>query len=117
MATKKYFKDKKVDLYANVEGKDEEGFPTTEFKAVASGLWAYVRSLSRQEIYAADSNQTEDNILFVLNYRADVAALTSDSGYYIKFQDNFYQVLRVDPYEFYKDDLQVYCKFVGKKVS
>lgn len=116
MAEKK-LKDKKIDLYASVTGKDEEGFPTTEFKAIASGLWAYVRSLSRKEIYADGGNQTDDSILFVINYREDVKQIDSATPFYVKYKDIFYKIVRVDPFEFYKDDLYLYCQYTGKTVS
>lgn len=115
MAEKKV-KDKKVDLYVKFEGEDDYGFDVTRFDKIGAGLWAHVRSLSRKELVASSNNFTEEEIVFTMNWREDLARFDSQDNFYIYFRGIYYQVKRVDPYLYYKDDLTVYCKYVGTKV-
>jgi len=101
-----YLKDKKIILYRAEHTTDKEGFATAaKYKPIHPGrLWAYVRQLSASEFYASQALQRSEEMLFVVNWRGDVAA-----DCYIEYRGVFYNVTRVDTFEGYKEDLKVYA--------
>jgi len=103
---KMYLKDKKIILYRAEQGTDKEGFPiAAKCKPIHPGrLWAYVRQLSASEFYASQALQRSEEMLFVVNWRGDVAA-----DCFIGYRDVMYNVTRVDTFEGYKEDLKVYA--------
>ena len=89
-------KDKKVIIY-----KTDNIHP--------GKLWAYVRQQSASEYYAAKAVQVTEEILFVVNWRSDL--ITPDStSLYIFYKGAWYDVQRIDTFEGYKEDLQIYAK-------
>jgi len=98
-------KDKKIIVYSKNTIKDSEGFSTTKYKPIHAGrLWAYVRQLSASEFFAAKAVQQSEEMLFILNFRADLTALL-----FIEYRGVFYNITRVDTFEGYKEDLKVYA--------
>ena len=49
-----------------------------------------------------------EEVVFTINYRTD---LTNEMM--IEYGSKFYEVIRVDDYEGYKDDLNIYCKLAA----
>jgi len=68
-------------------------------------LWAYARQLSAKEFFAAVARQSQEERLFVVNWRTDIAL-----GMVIRYRDSWFEVVRVDPLEDYKADIKLYVK-------
>ena len=98
-------KDKKIAIYKAVHGvKDKEGFTKKRWEPIHSGsLWAYTRQLSAKEFFAAAAQQFQEERLFVVNWRTDIAP-----GMLIRHRDNWFEIVRVDPLEDYKADIKLY---------
>ena len=102
-------KDKKIIIYKKATVKDAAGFSTAKYTPIHAGrLWAYVRQLSANEFYAAKAVQQTEEMLFSINWRADVS-----QDCYIEYRGAFYNITRVDTFEGYKDDLKVYAVRMG----
>lgn len=102
-------KDKKIQIL-EMHGGDGEtndnGFPIPKYwEPIHEGmLWAYYRQLSGKEFFAsATLNQTEE-ICFTVNWRADLSTYMI-----IYFRGKFYEITRIDDYEGYKRDLNIYA--------
>ncbi len=102
-------KDKKIRIIDYVHGVDEHGFGYDEWRPIHSGrLWAYYRHLSGSEFYAsAMVNETEE-VVFAINFRADITAEMM-----IEYGGKYYEITRIDNFEGYKDDLNIYCKLAA----
>ena len=100
-------KDKKITILGVVEGQDRWGNPTTEKSPIEGGsnIWAYVRQLSQREIQGARTIDSEEELLFIINWRDDITAEN-----WIEFKGEEYDIVRVDPYEYNKEDLKIYAK-------
>lgn len=99
-------KDKKIILYKKTTVKDSAGFSTTKYIPIHAGkLWAYVRQLSANEFYAAKAVQQTEEMLFTVNWRDDVSA----ADCFVEYKGVFYNIMRVDTFEGYKEDLKVYA--------
>ena len=99
-------KDKKIMIYELVDVSEPGEMPTTEYRPLlAAGHWAYFRQLSSEELYINNATNTQEEVIFYVNWRNDLKA-----GQIIQFQDDFYQVTRIDAFEGYKDDLKLYAK-------
>ena len=105
-----HLKDKKITIYFKSHSTDPEGYPIEGFKPVHPGsLWAYKRQFSAKEYYAAKTTNIEEELLFIVNWRADL--ITENSiNYYIRYGDEWYDIERIDTYEGYKNDLRIYAK-------
>lgn len=103
-------KDKKVIIYKTENIGVPGGMPREGFVPIHPGkLWAYVRQQSASEYYAAKAVQVTEEILFVVNWRSDL--ITPDStSLYIFYKGAWYDVQRIDTFEGYKEDLQIYAK-------
>lgn len=99
-------KDKKIRFIAETRTVNDHGFASYVWQPVHSGrLWAYYRQLSGSEFFAsATVNETEE-VLFVVNYRTGI---TTDM--LVEYKGQYYEITRIDDFEGYKDDLNVYCK-------
>ena len=102
---KRRLKDKKITLYAM--GTQETYRPIHEGQ-----LWAYVRHLSGEEYYAAATTQSKETMMFVINWRNDIAA----TGV-IEYKGQWYDITRIDTFEGYKDDIALYGKSRRKPSS
>ena len=100
-------KDKKIAIYKVAHGlKNNEGFTKKRWQPIHSGaLWAYTRQLPAKEFFAAAAQQFQEERLFVINWRKDIAP-----GMVIRYRDNWFEIVRVDPLEDYKADIKLYVK-------
>ena len=100
-------KDKKIAIYKAIHGiKDKEGFTKKRWQQIHTGaLWAYTRQLSAKEFFTAAAQQFQEERLFVVNWRTDIAP-----GMVIHYRDNWFEIVRVDPLEDYKGDIKLYVK-------
>ena len=57
----------------------------------------------------AQSFQTEEEILFSVNWRADLV-MEDCLSFFIRYKGLWYDVTRVDTYEGYKSDIRLYAK-------
>ena len=100
-----YLKDKKIELLQAVNTINENGYAEETLKQICPPVWAYYRNLSGKEYYAANAEQVQEEVLFVINYRADIT-----TALLIRFNGALWDITRVDNYEGYKGDLKLYCK-------
>lgn len=104
-------KDKKIKIYKRTEAvRDSDGYASCKYTPIHPGtLWAYVRQTSGKEYYAAMAQQVTEEILFVVNWRED---LTMDQvrWLYIEYNGRWYDVQRIDTYEGYKREIQIFAK-------
>jgi head-tail adaptor len=68
-------------------------------------VWAYFRQLSGNEIHANKATFPTEEVLFVVNWRADLS-----SELVVRFRGVDYDVARVDVFEGYKADVGLYGK-------
>ena len=97
-------KDKKIDILAVTTIKDPEGFPTQILAPIAPPLWAYFRQLSGKEVFAAQSVQATEEVLFIVGYRTDIT-----TRHIVRFRGVDYDITRVDTFVGYKQDLTLYA--------
>lgn len=69
--------------------------------------WAYFRSLSGSEIYAAYQQIALEEVLFVVNWQSGITPAMR-----VIFKGDMYEIVRVDTFEGYKGDVRLYCKRV-----
>jgi SPP1 family predicted phage head-tail adaptor len=99
-------KDKKIRIIEYFHSTDDHGFSIDEWRPLHGGrLWAYYRQLSGSEFYASAMVNVAEEVVFTINYRADVT-----TEMLIEFSGKFYEITRIDNFEGYKDDLNIYCK-------
>lgn len=99
-------KDKKIRIIAFTSTVDEHGFNVEEWKPIHNGkLWAYYRHLSGNEFYASAMVNAEEEAVFTINHRTDVATEMT-----VEYGGKFYDIKRIDNYEGYTDDISLYCK-------
>ncbi len=96
-------KDKKITIQGVQYVSDKYGNRKAETVDIAT-VWAYFRQLSGNEIYRI-TTQTEETVMFVINYRTDITAENA-----ILYKGVKYNIVRVDVFEGYKSDLTLYCK-------
>lgn len=105
-------KDKKIIIYKRTSTQDADGYPAEAYTPIHPGeLWAYVRQQSASEVFAAMAVQVTEDMLFVVNWRADLVT-TDTLSLFIKYKNLWYNVTRIDTFEGYKEDLQIYGKLV-----
>lgn len=98
-------KDKKIEILAETSVINENGYPETVLQAICPPVWAYFRHLSGKEIFAANAVNMQEEVLFQVNYRADIK-----TTHVIKYSGVLYDITRVDTFEGYKADLTLYCR-------
>lgn len=110
---KKNLKDKKITIYELIRSVDGEGFSSKKYKPIHPGqLWAYVRHLSAKEWWSASlkTEQDQEERFFTVNWRNDVTV-----DHFILYKDVWYNIVRVDPYEDYRDDIKLYAQTMKSK--
>ncbi len=102
-------KDKKIAIYEKIEGyNDRDGYNPGGYKKIHDGtLWAYVRHVSAKEFWAWASQQNTEDMIFVINWRADINA-----NMFIAYKNKWFNITRVDGFEGYKTDLTLYTSEV-----
>lgn len=98
-------KDKKIEILAVTNTVNENGFTERTLQAVCPPVWAYFRHLSGKEYYAANTEQVQEEALFIVNYRTDI-----NTTHVIRYKNKLYDITRVDKFEGYKKDITLYCK-------
>ena len=105
MAKGNVLKDKKIIIYNKTLIEDDIGNQTEGYQPIHPGkLWAYVRQLSAKEYHAAASTQNKEEMLFTVNWRADISPKM-----YIEYKGVWYDIQRVDTFEGYKENLHLYA--------
>lgn len=107
-------KDKKVTIYKKKNVGAPGGMGTYRYQPIHPGkLWAYVRQLSASEYFAAKATQITEEILFVVNWRKDLANPNATLGLSLEYNGCWYNITRIDTFEGYKEDLQIYGKLTS----
>jgi SPP1 family predicted phage head-tail adaptor len=102
-------KDKKIEILLPTYTKDGAGFSVEHLNPIAPPVWAYYRQLSGKEIYAVASTHAVEEVLFIINWRADIT-----TRHVVRFRGVLYDITRVDDFQGYREDLGVYGKTRGK---
>lgn len=98
-------KDKKIRLIEGIHITDDNGFGTDEWRPIHGGrLWAYYRQLSGREFYASATINAAEEVTFSINWRADI-----ETYLLVEYDGQYYEITRIDDYEGYKNDLDLYC--------
>lgn len=88
---------------------DTEGFKSeewvTEFKA-----WASVKNLFGREFWEAKAVQSEDTVKFKCRYNANI-----NSRLYIKFQDNYYEIIDVDDINYLHKEMEIKARILERE--
>lgn len=104
----KKLKDKKIIIYESIEDTDPWGFPIEGYKPIHPGkLWAYTRQLSAKEFYASAQVNVNEDRLFTVNW-ISINPLEA-KNLYILYNGLWYEVTRIDTYEDYKKDINIYA--------
>ena len=98
-------KDKKIEILTVATAKDPDGFSVETLTPIAPPVWAYFRQLSGKEVFAAQTVQATEEVLFIINWRGDIT-----TRHIIRFRGVEYDITRVDTFEGYKQDLTLYAK-------
>ena len=98
-------KDKKIELLATVSTVTENGYAEQTLQPICPPVWAYFRHLSGKEYYAANAEHVQEEVMFQVNYRADLS-----TAHVIRYNGVMYDITRTDTYEGRKEDLKLYCK-------
>lgn len=98
-------KDKKIEILAETNTVNENGYTEQTLQAVCPPVWAYFRHLSGKEYYSANAEQVHEEVLFQVNYRTDLT-----TAHVIKYNGVLWDITRIDTYEGRKEDLKLYCK-------
>lgn len=111
MKTKRFLKDKKITIIGITQGENSMGDPIEIEGPIPGGenIWAYYRQASAKEYLAAAATQYKVEAIFIINYRTDI-----DTSMKIKFRDQMYEITRIDDFEGYKKDLQIYAYTTGR---
>ena len=105
---KRQLKDKKVIIYEVKNAADAGDLPRLSYTPIHPiPLWAYIRQLSAKEFWAARAVQQTEDMIFTVNYRPDI---TPENV--IWYKGIFYNITRVDTFEGYKDDLNLYATII-----
>lgn len=108
-ASRQKHKDKKIIIYRMEDTAEPGGMPNMDYVPIHEGkLWAYVRQQSAGEYYAAKAVQVSEEMLFVVNWRADLIAADTDV-LFISYKGTWYNIQRIDTFEGYKEDLKIYA--------
>jgi SPP1 family predicted phage head-tail adaptor len=109
----KHLKDRKVTIYKSESTIDDHGYVEEKWRPLSrAGLWAYSRQLSAKEFFAAAAHQHQEERLFVINWRADILP-----GMTIHYKGKWYDIVRVDPFEDYKEDLKLSAKESNRGIA
>ena len=100
----KLLKDKKIIIYKLERGS--AGHTSARYRPLHPGkLWAYARQLSAKEFWAAHAQQFQEERFFAINWRNDVKPRML-----VYYQSAWYVIVRVDPFEDYKEDIKLYVE-------
>ena len=97
-------KDKKIEILAPSTVYNENGFAVTTYHAICPPVWAYYRHLSGNEVFAAATINYKEEVLFQVNYRADIT-----TAQIVRYNGVLYDITRIDNFEGRKEDLKLYC--------
>lgn len=98
-------KDKKIEILAGQNVVNENGYAVETLKPICPPVWAYFRHLSGKEYFAANAEQVKEEVLFQVNYRADIT-----TTHVIRYSGILWDITRVDTFEGYRADLKLYCR-------
>ena len=98
-------KDKKIEILAGQNVVNENGYAVEKLKPICPPVWTYFRHLSGKEYFAANAEQVKEEVLFQVNYRADIT-----TTHVIRYNGVLWDITRVDTFEGYKADLKLYCR-------
>lgn len=99
-------KNKKITILQSVDGQDEAGFNTEKWEPLPNGenIWAYYRSLSGKEFFAAGTTNSKVEVLFQIAWHKDIKTYHK-----IRYKGKDYYITRIDDFEGNKNDLKIYA--------
>lgn len=107
-------KDKKIVIYKKVNTEDEEGFQTEGHMPIhaQSSVWAYFKQLSGDTFFKSAQAGTNETSMFAVNWNKYLLN-SNASDLSVSYDGKLYDVTRIDPFEGYKRDIVIYCKFTS----
>lgn len=113
MAKGNVLKDKKITIYKTMGSQNEVGDWIANYQPIHPGrLWAYARQLSAKEYLAAAAVQNKEEMLFTVNWRADITPQM-----FIEYKGVWYDIKRVDTFEGYKESLHLYADETARSIN
>lgn len=112
MATNQYYlKDKKVDLI-RVETVTQSGVTKKKYYEWLNGLWCYFKYLNGSVTLSGSAIKVYDNkerIQVVINNLPELRQ-RGITTFLVRYAGRYYNVLQVDNYEGYAEDLKLVCE-------
>lgn len=105
-------KDKKIQILKYTETEDSSGFPIKGYMPIHSQpkVWAYFKHLSASLFFASAQVNLNEEVIFTVNWLKSLKSSDTEN-LKILYSGTLYQVTRVDTYEGYKRDINLYAKF------
>lgn len=114
MSHQYYLKDKKIEIWRGEAAGSSYGVTKYVYKLAYSGLWAYYRQLSGN--VSLDNAMTiriydsTERAVFVIN-RIPTLRDENRAMLKIRFNGKVYDILQIDDYEGYRDDLKITAEY------
>lgn len=105
-------KDKKIQILKYTETEDSAGFPVRGYMPIhpQPKIWAYFKHLSASLYFASAQVNLNEEVIFTVNW---LEHLKNSETKHLKilYKGNLYQITRIDTYEDYKRDINLYAKY------
>ena len=102
------FKDKKITIWKEYTGENEEGCDVSYWKKYKT-VWAYYRQTSGREIALSGSSldEQQEDAVFTINYYDWL----NDTGYRLSYKGRVYNISRIDEYNGERRELDIYARW------
>lgn len=107
--------NKRIELGRFKTITNSEGFKEKVWEPILNELnqplkiWAGVKNLYGKEFWEAKAAQKEDTVKFKCRYNKDI-----NSKQYIKFQNNYYEIIHVDDIKYLHKEMEIKAKILEK---
>lgn len=104
-------KNKKITIQHYTTIVTPSGFEEQTWLPLLGGenIWAYYRQASGSEFYTAATVNEKVEAIFQINWRNDI-----DTSMQILYNNEKYNITRIDDFEGYKTDLKIYAYKVNE---
>lgn len=117
MATPK-LKDKKIIIYKYISTKDPYGFPVDGYMPIheQTNIWSYFKQLSASLYFASAQTNVKEDCMFQVNW-LDYLKAPQTEHLHVFYDGLLYQVTRIDPFEDYKRNINIYATYESNGIS
>lgn len=111
-------KDKKIIIYKYINTRDSSGFPVKAYMPIhaQSNIWAYFKHLSASLYFASAQTNVKEECLFQVNWSEYLRAPQAEH-LHILYDGLLYQVKRIDPFEDYKRNINLYASYEAEGID